>query len=71
MQRTISCLCCLQKRFAYPWNIITVHPRTSADTGYKMRLASFDRKRVGRIYGRTDGQTDGRTDGQTDGRTHG
>ena len=36
--------------------------KTSADTGYKMRLASFERKRSGPTDLWTDRRTDGRTD---------
>ena len=39
--------------------------RTSADTGYKMSLASFERGRSERTYGPTDGRMDGPMDGQT------
>ena len=43
---------------------------TSADTGYQMRLASFERKRSGWTYGPTEGRTYGPTDGHTYGQTY-
>ena len=44
---------------------------TRADIGCKMRLASFERRRLdGPTHLQTDGPMDGRTDLRTDGRTY-
>ena len=40
--------------------------KTSADTGYKMRLASSERKHIGQTNGPLDRRTDGRPYRRTD-----